>query len=88
MKPILSGLATEYKGKTTIMSADIDKSSELADYFEVDSIPDSSVIVSIKDGKYVYMQQNGKTTTDRSKASIIGLNDKKVFEKILNLALK
>jgi hypothetical protein len=46
------------------------------------------VIVGIKNGKYVYMQQNGKTTTDRSKARIVGLNDKKVYGKIINLALK
>jgi thioredoxin 1 len=88
MKPILNELATEYKGKATIMSADVDKSPKLADYFGVGPIPDSSVIVGTKNGKYVYMQQNGKTTTDRSQARIIGLNDKKVYEKVLNLALK
>ena len=88
MKHILNELATEYKGKATIVSIDVDKSPKLADYFGVSSIPDSSVIVGIKNGKYVYMQQNGKTTTDRSQARIIGLNDKKVYEKVLNLAFK
>ena len=88
MKPILNELATEYKGKATIMSADVDKSPKLADYFGIGSIPDSSVIVGTKNGKYVYMQQNGKTTTDRSQARIIGLNDKKVYEKVLNFAIQ
>ncbi|MDQ1253842.1 MAG: thioredoxin 1 [Euryarchaeota archaeon] len=88
LKPILKELATEYNGKATIVSIDIDKSSKLADYFGVDGVPDSSVIVGTKNGKYVYMQQNGKTTTDRSKARILGLEDKKVYEKVLNLALK
>ena len=88
MKPILNELATEYKGKATIMSVDVDKSPKLADYFGIGSIPDSSVIVGTKNGKYVYMQQNGKTTTDRSQARIIGLNDKKVYEKVLNYAAR
>jgi thiol-disulfide isomerase/thioredoxin len=88
MKPILNELATEYKGKVTIVSIDVDKSPKLADYFGVAGIPDSSVIVGTKNGKYVYMQQNGKTTTDRSQARIIGLNDKKVYEKVLNFATK
>ncbi len=51
-------------------------------------MPDSCVIVSVKNGKYVYMKQNGKVTTDRSQARIIGLYSKGVFEKVINLALK
>jgi thioredoxin 1 len=87
MKPILNELATKYNGKATIMSVDVDKSPKLADYFGVSSMPDSSVIVGIQNGKYVYMKQNGKVTTDRSQARIVGLNDKKVFEKVLDLAI-
>lgn len=88
MKPILKEMAAKYKGKATIMSADVDKSPKLVDYFGVSSLPDSCVIVGIKNGKYVYMKQNGKTTTDKSQAAIIGLQDKKVFENVLNLAIK
>ena len=88
MKPIMQEMATEYKGKATIMSADVDKSPKLADYFGVASMPDSCVIVSVKNGQYVYMKQNGKVTTDRSQARIIGYNNKAVFEKVINLALK
>jgi thioredoxin len=88
MKPIMQEMATEYKGKATIMSADVDKSPKLADYFGVSSMPDSCVIVSVKNGQYVYMKQNGQVTTDRSQARIIGYNNKAVFEKVINLALK
>lgn len=88
MKPILKDMAVKYKGKATIMMADVDKSPKIADYFGVSSMPDSCVIVGIKNGKYVYMKQNGKTTTDKSQAAIIGLQDKEVFEDVLNLAIK
>jgi thiol-disulfide isomerase/thioredoxin len=88
MKPILEKLATEYAGKATIMSADIDKSPKIADYFGVNSIPDTTVIVGIQNGKYVYMQENGKVNTDRTKARIVGLKDKAVYEKVLDLALR
>jgi thiol-disulfide isomerase/thioredoxin len=86
--PTLKNLAKEYSGKVTFMSLDIDKSSKLDKYFGPSVIPDCSVIVSIKNGKYIYMQQNGKTTTSRSKARIIGDHKKSVYEKILNYAIK
>jgi len=87
IKPILSSLATEYAKTATIMSIDIDKSPKLEEYFGVGSIPDTCVIVGIENGKYVYMKQDGKVDTDRFKARILGLQDKKVFEKVLDLAL-
>jgi len=90
MKPILEKLAVEYRGKATIASIDVDQSSELAEYFGVKYLPDSFAIVGIENGKYVYMQNDGKVSTDRSQAKIIGLNttdDGKMFEKIINLAL-
>jgi thioredoxin 1 len=87
--PTLVALAKEYAGKATFMSIDITKSPKLATYFGVSKIPDCSVIVGTKNGKYVYMEQNGKTTTIRSQARIIGeKHDKSVYEKILNFALK
>jgi thioredoxin 1 len=89
MKPILENLTSEYEGNATIASVDVDQNPELAEYFGVEAIPDSCVIVSIENGKYVYMQENGNVSTDRLQAKIIGLNnsDEKVFEKVLNLAL-
>ena len=88
MKPILKELATEYGGKATIMYLDVDKSVDLSDYFVVSSIPDSSVIVGIENGAYIYMQEDGNVTKDRFKARILGLRDKEEFEKVLNLALQ
>ena len=90
MRPILEKLIAEYQGKATIASVDVDKSPEVGEYFGVESIPDSFVIVGIENGKYVYMQKNGKVSMDRSQARIIGLNgndDEKVFEKIIDFAL-
>jgi len=84
MKSTLNKLATEYGGKATVMAVDVDQSPKLADYFGVSSIPDFSVIVGIENGGYIYVQQNGKVTRSRSQAKIVGLNDKKVFEKVLD----
>jgi thioredoxin 1 len=71
------------------MSIDITKSPKLASYFGVSLIPDCSVIVSFKNGKYVYMEQNGKTTTVRSQARILRENHpKSLYETVLNFAIK
>ena len=89
LEPTLKGLAKEYAGKATFISIDIAKSPKLADYFGANVIPDCCVIVGTKNGKYIYMQQNGKTTTVRSKASIIGeKHAKSAYEKLLNFAIK
>lgn len=87
MRSILNELAAEYKGKATIISVDVDQSPKLADYFGVSSVPDSSVIVRIENGEYVYMQEDGNVTKDRFKARIQGLTDKGIYEKVLNFAL-
>jgi parallel beta-helix repeat protein len=87
MKPILNELAAEYGDKVTVMSVNLNQNVELATYFEVGHIPDSSVIVGIENGKYIYMQQDGNVTTDRVRARIVGLEDKEVFEKLLERAL-
>jgi len=95
MKPILERLAAEYGGNATIASVDVDQNPELAEYFGVEVIPDCCVIVSIENGTYIYMQEDGNLSKDRSRAKIVGLNntgdtndtDEKMFEKIMNLAL-
>lgn len=88
LKPTLDKIATEYEGRVTVMSIDVDKSPNLADYFGVSSVPDSSVIVGIENNGYVYMQEDGNVSIDRFKARILGPQDKKVFEKILDAALR
>lgn len=87
MKPIIKELATEYGGKATIMSVDVDQSPKIVDYFGTRYIPDCSVIMGIENGEYVYMQENGNVSKDRSQARIVGLRDKEVCEKLLDLAL-
>jgi thiol-disulfide isomerase/thioredoxin len=89
MKPILEKLATEYAGKATITSIDADQNSELAEYFRVQGIPDSFVIVGIENGSYVYMQDDGKFSMNRSQASFVGLSEdsEKVFKQVLDLAV-
>jgi thiol-disulfide isomerase/thioredoxin len=86
--PTLQTLAKKYSGKVTFMSGDITKSPKLITYFGVRVIPDCCVIVGIQNGKYIYMQQNGKTTTVRANARIIGDKSISVYEKILNYAIK
>ncbi len=88
MKPILSELATEYDGKATIMTVDADNSFQFANYFVVNSIPDSSVIIGIENGKYVYIQEDGNISNNRLKSRILGLRDKEEFKKILDLAIQ
>jgi len=88
-KPILEKLAAEYKGKATIASIDMYQSPELAKYFGGYNLPDAFVIVGTKDGKYVYIDDEGNSTLDRSQARIIGLNagNKNRFERIIDQAL-
>jgi len=86
--PILDQVASDYNGKATVVTVDIDKSPELADYFGIYVIPDSCVIMGIENGEYIYMQEDGKITTDRSKAKILKLEGKEVYENVLDLALQ
>ena len=87
--PILEKLAAEYKGKVTIASIDIYQSPELAKYFGGYNLPDAFVIVGTKNGKYIYINDDGNSTLDRSQARIVGLDaeNKNRFEKIIDQAL-
>ncbi|MCC4767650.1 thioredoxin [Methanosarcina sp. DH1] len=87
MKPMLKELATEYSGKATIASIDITESPYLNSYFEIGYVPDTSLVVGIEDGDYVYMQENGTVTKDRFQARIQGQMEKEVYENRINLAL-
>jgi thioredoxin 1 len=88
MKPVLAQLAAEYGDNVSVMSVDIDKSPELASYFGIYVIPDSFVIVGKENGEYVYIQEDGKVSTDRFKARVLKFKNKETFEKIINLALQ
>jgi thiol-disulfide isomerase/thioredoxin len=88
LKPILAQIAADYEGRVTVMSMDIDNSPELADYFGIYVIPDTSVIVGLENGNYIYMQEDGSVSTDRSKSKILKIEGKEVYENVLDLALK
>jgi thioredoxin 1 len=88
IKPILDQIEADYEGRVTVASMDIDKSPELADYFGIYVIPDSSVIVGIENGKYIYMQEDGNISDDRSQAKILKIEGKEVYENVLDLALQ
>ncbi|WP_292387429.1 thioredoxin family protein [Methanosarcina sp. UBA5] len=87
MRPMLKELATEYSGKATIASIDITESPDLEAYFNIGYVPDTSLIVGIEDGDYVYMQEDGTVTKDRFKARIQGQMEKEAYEDRINLAL-
>lgn len=87
MKPMLEELATEYAGRATITSIDITESPDLEAYFEIGYVPDTSLVVGIEDGDYVYLQENGTVTKDRFQARIQGQMEKEVYENRINLAL-
>jgi thioredoxin 1 len=87
MRPMLKELATEYSGRATITSIDITESPDLEAYFEIGYVPDTSLIVGIEDGDYVYIQENGTVTKDRFQARIQGQMEKQVYEDRINLAL-
>lgn len=88
MRPMLKELATEYSGRATIVSIDITESPDLATYFNIAYVPDTTLIMGIKNGEYVYMQEDGQLTTERLKARIRGQMEKKVYEERINLALQ
>lgn len=87
MKPIMNDLAGEYGGKAVVMSADLDRNPEFKTYFGVQLIPDSFVIIGIEDGNYIYIQENGNITKDRFQARLVGLKNKQVFERLLDVCL-
>jgi thiol-disulfide isomerase/thioredoxin len=89
LKPILEGLAAEYQGKATIATIDADKNPELANYFGVEIIPYSFVVIGIENGSYVYMQENGNVSKNISQARFVGRNDtdEEMFKKVLDLTL-
>lgn len=92
VQPILEKMAAEHTGNATIATIDVDQSPELAKYFGVEFIPDSCVIVGIENGTYVYMQEDGNVSMNRSEARFVGLNEtfgpnEENFTRVLDLAV-
>jgi thioredoxin len=55
MAPIIDRLEKEYTGKASVLRIDVDKSTELATKYQIQSVP---VFILFKDGKEVW-KQNG-----------------------------
>lgn len=87
MSSTVNELASEYGEKATIMLIDTDRNPDLKTYFGVGHIPDFSVIVGIENGEYVYMKADGNVSKDIDQARLVGITDKEVLEKVLDLAL-
>ncbi|MBN2488210.1 MAG: thioredoxin [Methanosarcinaceae archaeon] len=81
-------LAEEYSGRVIVMQIDADASPELAGWFNIYSIPDSCVIVNVQDGEYIYMKQDGTTTTERFDARFIGFTEKEQLAETMDHALQ
>ncbi|AKB28086.1 hypothetical protein MSSIT_1367 [Methanosarcina siciliae T4/M] len=87
MSSTVNELASEYGETATIILIDADRNPDLKTYFGVGHIPDFSVIVGVENGEYVYMKSDGNVSKNRDQARLVGIMDKEVLEKVLDLAL-
>ena len=88
LKPVIADIANEYEGKAAVMYINTQESRTIAAGFNVYSIPDSFVIAERTDNTYIYMGENGQTTTDRNKARFIGQTPKKTLTSVLDSAIE
>ncbi|WP_445476258.1 thioredoxin family protein [Methanococcoides methylutens] len=88
LDPVIDELAIDYEGRATVMYIDTTLSPGLASKFNVYSIPDTTVIVDIEDGNYIFMRYDGVKEQDRNKARVVGYMEKETFETILDHAIE
>lgn len=88
LKPIMADISIEYEDKASIVYINSDKAGALAASFNIYSIPDSFVIVEADDNGYIYMKEDGQTTTDRNMARFIGIKPKSTFTDTLDKAIE
>ena len=79
----LSELLPTYKDSASIMLIDVNKYDDLATTFGVNVIPDTCIIVTKEDGKYIYMRPDGSKSSDRATARFIGVTDKETLSETL-----
>ena len=84
---VLSELLQMYKDSASIMLIDTKEYPEFATEFGVVSIPDTCIIEGIKDGKYIYMRQDGSQSPERTTARFIGVTDKETLSETLEKAI-
>lgn len=76
MKPIISEMSNEYINKTTVMYIDTRENPQLAQQFDVYSVPDMCVILDNDSEGFNYVTSSGEITRDRSIARFIGVSKK------------
>ena len=86
LSPTLKKLAKEYSGKATIMSVDVDKSPKIADYFNVDYMPDCSVIYRLKMKNMFICSKMGKLQLPNLRLKLLETR-KKVYMKNFSIML-
>jgi thiol-disulfide isomerase/thioredoxin len=87
-KPIIEELAATYGDRVKFVYINVDQQRQLATQFNVDYIPDMSIIVNKSDsGTYNYITIDGTLTDDRLKAMMIGFTQKEVLESTIEKAL-
>lgn len=84
---VLSELLPMYQDSASITLVDIYKYDDLATTFGVNVIPDTCIIVSKEDGKYIYMRPDGSKSSDRATARFIGVTDKETLSETLEKAI-
>ncbi len=87
MKPTIEEISQEYLGKATVMSIDTRENPIVAMTFDVYSVPDMFVIVDNDSEGYLYMTSDGNLTRDRNIARFIGVTEKELITKTLDLAI-
>ena len=83
----LSELLPMYKDSASIMLIDVKKYDDFATTFGVSVIPDTCIIVTKEDGKYIYMRPDGSKSSDRATARFIGVTDKETLSETLEKAI-
>ncbi len=84
---VLSELLPMYQGSASIMLIDVKEYPEFATTFGVRVIPDTCIITGIEDGKYMYMQQDGSKSSERTGARFLGVTDKETLSETLEKAI-
>ena len=87
MKPAIEEISQEYAEMATVMYIDTRENPGVAVAFDVYSVPDMFVIVNSSSEGYLYMTHEGDITRDRNIARFIGVTEKAVLTKTLDMAI-
>lgn len=85
--PIMIDVQNDYQSTATVMYLNTREVPALARAFGVGYVPDSFVIVDIKDEEYRYMRYDGQITSDRANARFVGVTRKDTLANTLDAAI-